>query len=152
MIADGPGETTSRTQDYITDATPRAPELPPGLDELAARFVEIAGLADDWDDYGARSIDRRAILLAARFIKATSQAGLPAPEVFPIPNGGVQLEWTARTMELELEIEPGGATAVFVGDDAESGRRFDGEIPRDSALFRQAVATIGSRLGERPAD
>jgi hypothetical protein len=150
-IAEAPGETTRKTDAFVDDETPRAPEFQVGLDDLDERLAELAGLEEGWDGYGARPIDRRALVVAAAVLKNTARTGMGAPEIFPVPTGGVQLEWVIGTMELEFEIEPGGASAVFVGDDSSTGRRFDGELPRDTALFNQAVATLGSRQREQYA-
>ena len=152
LMADAPGETTWRPAAAIDDETPRAPEHRVGSDEMDARLTELADLTDSWDGYEAKPIDRRALAVAVAMIKSAVGTGMSNPEIFPVPNGGVQLEWSVGSMELELEIEPGGAAVVFVGDDEESGRRFDGELPRDAALFRQAVAALGSHHFERIAD
>lgn len=150
MITETPSsETIGYLAERRDDVTPAGPLLRDGTQQLGARFVELAELREDWDGYGALPVDRQALIFAARLVRDTVQVGLPMPEVFPVPDGGVQLEWTAGPMELELEIEPGARGAVFVGDDSRSGRRFDGELPRDMSLLRQAVSTLGVRLRER---
>jgi hypothetical protein len=153
MIADAPpSETTLRLPQQFDDVTPRGPKLGDGVNQLEVRLIELAELRDGWDGYGAHPVDRHALVAAERLIRETLRAGWPTPELFPIPSGGVQLEWSAGSMELELEIEPGGRGVVFVGDDSTSGRRFDGELPRDAALLLQAATTLGARLRERATD
>lgn len=149
MIAEAPGQTTVRVHPYQDDETPRAPVHRPGANDINTRLEELTELHEDWDGYGARPIDRHAAWFALRVITLTTSHGLPAPEIFPVPSGGVQLEWTSSLMELEFEIEPGGRSVVFVGDDTRSGRHFDGVLPRDQSLFRQALANLVSGLGER---
>jgi hypothetical protein len=153
MIAEAPpSETTIHLAPRWDDVTPRGPRLGDGTGQLEARFVELAELREDWDGYGARPVDRHALVVAEKLVRETLRVGWPTPEIFPIPDGGVQLEWSAGSMELELEIEPGGRGVVFVGDDPKSGRRFDGELPRDTALLMHAVTTLGVRLRERATD
>jgi hypothetical protein len=113
-----------------------------------ARLRELLALEADWDGYEARRIDGRAIAVAAGLVHALSRGtALLQPEIFPVADGGVQLEWCIGTMELEIEIEPGASSAVFVGDDRATGRHFDGEFPRDAGLWRQALVTLASHAG-----
>lgn len=151
MIAEAPGETRVHHRIGDDDETPRAPVMMAGVDTSGARLSELLGLEANWDGYAARPLDSRALAVAANMIRWAAQNGFPAPEIFPVPSGGIQLEWRVGPMELEFEIEPGASSAVFVGDDRRSGRHFDGEFPRDAALWRQALVNLASHLGE-PAD
>ena len=112
--------------------------------EVARRLEEFAALASDWDGYGARQIDRRALELARVLVWRFLEQGLPVPEIFPVPDGGVQIEWEAGPLELELEVEPGALSAVFVCDDRAIDRRFDGELPADLNRFRLAMQRLAA--------
>jgi len=147
MIAQAPGETRVTPIGGPTDETPLAPITALSASLSDARWRQLTGLEQNWDGYCARPIDGRAIAAAARLVGVLSSSGFPQPEIFPVADGGVQLEWCIGTMELEIEIEPGAASGVFVGDDAATGRHFDGEFPRDPALWRQALAALASNLG-----
>jgi hypothetical protein len=149
MITEIPGETTTPTPQRQSSET-RGLSLFLGTLGAPRELAVLVRLEANWDGYGAKPIDKPALALATRFVNAMSSMGLPAPEIFPVPDGGVQLEWAVGPMELEIEIEPGRQGVVFVGDDADSGRRFDGELPRDQALFAHAIANLLTRLGERP--
>lgn len=149
MIAEAPGQTTINAHPYRYDQTPSAPVLRDASSIVEARLDELIELPPDWDGYGAQPIDRQALIFAARVIDAATRHGLPTPEIFPVPSGGVQLEWVSRSMELEFEIEPGANNIVFVGDDSRSGRRFDGVLPGDQALFQHALANLVAGIGER---
>lgn len=111
---------------------------------LAARFAELSMLSEDWDSYGARPIDPLALRRTQQLVEAVLRASFPIPWVFPVPDGGVQLEWSAGPVELELEIEPGEEAFVFVCDDDSSGQRFDGELPGGEGLFFLALARVAA--------
>lgn len=111
--------------------------------EVARRLEEFADLASNWDGYGARQIDRRALERARALVWRLLDQGLPVPEVFPVPDGGVQIEWEAGPLELELELEPGGGT-VFVCDDHAINRQFDGELPADLGRFQLALQRLAA--------
>lgn len=138
----------------ITTAGPEGPRpdgttwvaesLSPATGELEARFAELAALEPDWDGYGAHAIDRQALREARAAVLHPAFRALPVPEVFPLPSGGVQLEWRAGPLELELEVEPGGATAVFVCDEEGTHYRFDGELPGDEQRFQLALTRLAA--------
>lgn len=109
-------------------------------EEVAAQIVALAALEADWDGYGAKVVDAAALGFAQRLIdQLLSEVGR-VPSVIPVPDGGVQLEWDAGPIELELEARPGGRAAIFICDDESTGQRFDGELPGDEALLRIAFA------------
>lgn len=111
---------------------------------LAGRFDQLASLEEDWDGYRARSIDPLALRRAEQIVQAALGERLPSPDILPIPDGGVQLEWTAGPVELELEVQPGLGAVVFVCDDDASGQRFDGELPGDDGLLALALARLSA--------
>lgn len=111
---------------------------------LIDRLGALAALLPDWDGYGARVVDWAALRQAQVLIDWSLTSLLPVPRIVPVPTGGVQLEWTAGPVELELEVEPGGRSFVFVCDDDYSGQRIDGELPRDVHLLRLAVSRIAA--------
>jgi hypothetical protein len=147
MTLVAPGETRVDGEPPRTDETPRAPKAD-GIRELEERLTvqvsQLKALEPNWDGYGAKEVDDAALRLAFSIVMTTSSQGLPAPEIFPVPTGGVQLEWCAGPMELEFEIEPGGAGVVFVGDDRQTGERFDGQLPEGQVQLQQAIARLAA--------
>jgi hypothetical protein len=127
-----------------TPSAPRSDDVRDRQEQLLSQIADLALLEPGWDGYGACTVDDAALRQAWEFAVIGSEQGLPLPEVFPTPTGGVQLEWCAGSMELEFEIEPGGTSAVFVGDDRRTGDRFDGQFPDAVQLFQQAVARLAA--------
>ncbi len=142
----------------MTIAAPRPEELAPertsaplrfGLagtarEEFAARIAELGGLADGWDSYGARAIDRRALRVGQMIAERALTLTLPLPRLLAVPSGGVQVEWSVGPVDLELEIEPGGAAAIFICDDEYTAQRIDGELPADQGLFNLALGRLAA--------
>src|SRR4051794_15646504 len=100
--------------EFVRGST-RAPAQigPDRRDEVSSRLTTLASLDPDWDSYGARSLSPAAVRVAQSILDQTLASPLPLPKVFPVPDGGVQLEWSAGPIELELEIEPTGE-AIFI--------------------------------------
>ncbi len=111
---------------------------------VATRFQDLAALDFDWDTYEAKPIDLDALREAQAFVEYLLLEPIPVPSIFPVPDGGVQLEWSAGALELELEFEPGAAVAVFVCDDHAAGQQIDGELPREAGLFRIALERLAA--------
>jgi len=124
----------------------RAPDIqgwPSGqASELARRFQAIAALADDWDAEGAQPVTATAVSSALGLAQQALRASFPLPEIFPLADGGVQLEWHAGPVELEVAFAPHGLRATFVCDDDQAGQEIDGILPADEQRFALALARL----------
>ncbi len=143
--------TTAVPETHMTNFAPGHTSAPDSVgwagiprEALSTRFEELAALEPDWDTYGAHRVDADALREGQAFVERLLQQPIPVPSIFPVPDGGVQLEWSAGPVELELEFEPGAAVAVFACDDREAGQQIDGELPRDAGLFRIALERLAA--------
>ena len=68
--------------------------------ELDARLNSFLELEDKWDSYGGVPITNQAVDAARRIINESCRT----PEVGPLPNGGIDIEWG----ELLVKVQPGG--------------------------------------------
>ncbi len=112
-----------------------------GRDALFSRLDELSSLVENWDGYGARPLSPFALNVAGQVIDQLLRQPLPQSTIVSVPNGGVQLEWVAGSVEVDLEIRPDGV-GVFVCDDDAVREQLDGELPADLGLF----GTVLSRL------
>ncbi len=111
---------------------------------IAHRLQTLLELRSGWDGAEGQQLNPEALVTAARVITQGISTGLPEPELFPVPDGGVQLEWRSGPLELELEIEPGYDAVVFVCEDEQTGQRLDGELPRDRSRLALAFARLAA--------
>ena len=106
------------------------------------------GLPPGWDSYGALSPTREALQYAWMAVSALVEQDIrspfPVPQVFPVPNGGVQLEWHSPRASLEWEIDADAEGGVFVFDDRDTGERLDGEMPSDLQVLAKAISRIAA--------
>lgn len=99
--------------------------------ELYTRLEHLAGLADGWYDgqgYGiTENTMQRARKLLFRLLE--NVRGLSRPRLYPTFQGGVQMEWSVGTAELEIDVQPEGGveTAVTIGEHDESDFFLPGE-------------------------
>ena len=112
-----------------------ASELP---DELATRFRQITGLAENWNGYGAPPVDPGCIVDAIRIVKIGLAMGLPAPGVAPGGDAGIGIEWETERWELSIDLVPGGQTTYALDRLHPDGttEESDGIIENDDQIRR----------------
>lgn len=112
------------------------------LQPLGAALQSLVGLPENWDSYGAGAPTQFSLERAWFFASKLVDDGLPIPDVFPTRRGGVQLEWHSDAISLEWEIDPLGATGVFIFDDYRTGEKIDGDLPADLRLLNVALHRV----------
>ena len=82
------------------------------IPKLLTQVDSFKDLADDWDTYGALPIAAGAIAQARQLLDALSLQLVYAPavsvHVFPMRDGGVQVELDRESASMEVEIHPDG--------------------------------------------
>ena len=79
--------------------------MPVDYRPVFAAVGELSTLGDGWDSYGGRAPTTEAMAAARGVLFALRDV---QPAVVPTSNGGVQFEWHAGGVDLELEIGPEG--------------------------------------------
>jgi hypothetical protein len=85
-----------------TAATRAAPSLDP-LDVLS-RLDALRTLQDGWLDGEGLAPSASGLDWFATAFKETYPDDLPSPYIYPVAEGGIQLEWSIRPREISLEI------------------------------------------------
>lgn len=90
-------------------------ELPePFLVERArGTLSQLTALEEGWDGYDALPTLPRVAEHTQLFLEQVEAYTSVAPDLVPLPNGGVQLEWYIGEVEIEVEIEPDGTTTIL---------------------------------------
>ena len=82
-------------------------------DSVRAALDELAGLAPGWDGYDGLPADQAAVEHALRFLEAVGDCTQIVPDVVPLSDGGVQLEWYVGTFEVDVMIAPDRSIEVY---------------------------------------
>ena len=112
------------------------PELP---EELATRFRQIAGLAENWNGYGAPPIDVGLHCGCHSRHQDWPGHGLcPLPSVAPGGDAGIGIEWETERWELSIDLVPGGQTTYALDRLHPDGatEESDGAIEDDDQIRR----------------
>ena len=73
-------------------------------DAVRGQLSAINELPDNWDGYGARSIPSDTILFVAQILSEMWLPGLSVPDISPMSNEGLMVEWFTDKYELTLEV------------------------------------------------
>ncbi len=105
------------------------------------RLQELQRLPENWNGYGELPIALEAVAQSVAFLSAIGPT-VPIPDVMPMPDGGLQIEFSGSGCELEVEVRPhGGVAAFFVDAD---GHEQEFEVAAgDVSEVRTLVAAMG---------
>jgi len=99
----------------------------------------LINLPDGWDGGRAKPVLPTTAILAMQVLSQVADDLTPAPHVFPLPDGGVQLEWLINGNGLEIEISPNGELSAL-GIDAGGVDRIDHEVGAGAAMSTLQIA------------
>lgn len=89
---------------------------PEWVRRLGSQLNELLELGEGWDGYRAKSISEFSVKAVIAIMVEVMNDGLAFPHIFPLPDGGLQLEWHADGDDVELEVEANGSAFAFIRD------------------------------------
>ena len=81
--------------------------------ETEASINELVNLRQGWDGYNGLPVQPEVAEHARRFLVAIGKCTQLVPDVVPLSDGGLQLEWFVGAYEVEVAIAPGGTAHVY---------------------------------------
>jgi len=99
-----------------------ATPLPHWIVPTAYRLFELQRLQHDWDSYGGVPLRDRHRDAVVQFLSSVMTEDLPQPDIVPLADGGVQLEWRHDGLEVDfISDEELSEPTVFItdGDDTQ---------------------------------
>jgi hypothetical protein len=120
------------------------------VESVAFELTRVQELSPGWDGRRARSIAPAAIRGTAEILGRILDVDSEPPQVFPLPTGGIQLEWMAAGDEIEIEIDASGVAHVLAqsasGDTIAEGeldlRQADGLIVVVKRFLKDLSAAV----------
>jgi len=113
---------------------------PDWLEACLARIDRLAALEENWNSYGARKVDPRAIELGKLFVVhlASMHGGIECPQVAASPDGNPAFswEWHNHSRELSVEITPGGTIRYSYVDEENPSQDTEGETDDPDLVAR----------------
>jgi len=139
--------------DRMTVATSeRLESLGPGTDQrletqpmwmrpVLDRMRALEGLSENWDRRGSRAVKHRATKAAEDFLARYAADAVVPPQIVPTRDEGLQLEWHARGVDLEVRISRRGDAHVLI-EDADEGTEWDGPMSTAWPRLEKVLAKL----------
>ena len=99
---------TAKSEPAMTEEI--SPQLPAGIE---ATITELVNLPQGWDGYDGLPVRPEVAKRARRFLAVVGEFTQLVPDVIPLSDGGLQLEWFVDTYEVEVVIAPDSKAHVY---------------------------------------
>jgi hypothetical protein len=119
-------------------------DAPTWLMPTLERCAELLQLSDNWNSYGARSIDPGAVAAAIDLLLRVMNPSTPSPLVVPTNRGSVNLEWHTGGMDVEVKDIESGRLYLYV-EDQRGDHKWDGELRSDVQPLAGVLAELAAR-------
>jgi hypothetical protein len=83
------------------------------IDLVAQQLQRLRLLSAGWDGGSAQPITGAAIYGAAGLLARLLDAASEPPQIFPLTDGGVQIEWYAAGDEIDIDVDSQGTVHVL---------------------------------------
>ena len=114
------------------------------LTPIIRRLNELLGLQRNWDSYGADPIKLVSVETALDLLSVVIDYGTPLASIVPTPEGGVQLEWHIRGVDLEIEIDAFGRPHAYFSD-GEDDTEWEADLSTNLRPLHMAMSLIRHR-------
>lgn len=112
------------------------------VNQMADELGRLQALEPGWDGRKARPITYAALRGMLDVLASLLDHGSQPPQIFPLPSGGIHIEWLAGGDEIEIDIDNRGCASV-VAESATGDLIAEGQLDlvQPSALMGR-VATF----------
>src|SRR5438105_15964849 len=120
-----PEESLASGRILAKPGAPRTGAEPAWLRSTLEVLVGLLDLPQNWDSYGAPQVAPAAAAAALNLLLDLMPPTAPAPQIIPLADGGVQLEWHMGGIDLEVALRASGETFVLF-EDLRTGEEWEG--------------------------
>jgi hypothetical protein len=114
------------------------------LKDVADRLQTLIALPANWNSRGARRVTVQAVRTSLVVLLNVMANDSRLPTIVPTVRGGLQLEWHAGGINLEIEIDHTGGDVEVAFEDMRNEIEWD-EPLTDFSVVRDAIATLSAR-------
>ena len=119
-------------------------QVPWNIDETIQQITSLTGLQDNWDSYNALPPTKDALVGSVQLAYQLLKESTPTPDVFPVPNGNIQFEWSCFGLDIEIEIESNRKCFVNF-ENIETGNSWEEELTYNLTELSKIIDDLTSR-------
>lgn len=109
--------------------------------DVESRLEEVSSLSDGWDSYDAKQIETQVIAHAREILEEIMDNDVPIPQIVPIYDGGIQLEWHTGRIDFEIYLTP-SSIGSYYWEDLDHCEQREGDISTDLAELRDCLIEL----------
>ncbi len=113
--------------------------------DVIRKILSFADLEPDWDSYGAKTVNLKAIRNTEKLLTniLTLYPNATPFDITPMSDGGIQLEWKGKnSIEVEIHAEDFAYLLIFDGDE-DDWRLFKEDDGLDLTAIVQVIINSG---------
>jgi hypothetical protein len=110
------------------------------------RASELLALPRDWNHQGAPKVDPLVLQDAINTLGSFMQNESPLPQWTPTREGGAQVDWHERGIDLEVAFAPNGQSEVVFVDHERQLADFDGSVSETLDQLRRVFSERLTKL------
>lgn len=114
---------------------------PFAVSRVNVKLAELTKLLHGWDSYEGKPTERTVADKASEWFSAVFEPELPAPQVVPCGDGGVQLEWHIGGLHVEVYFHTDSSIEYWFENDV-TGQTGEGELPDGNAEIKSALSSL----------
>jgi hypothetical protein len=118
-------------------------EEPGWLVPAIGLLSRLGSLPENWDSYGARSISLHSVAGVLTLLGRLMTDTTPRPALVPTRNGGIQIEWHTKGIDLEIQVSPTGLYRASF-EDSRLGTEWAGDITSNLSPLREVLTRLAT--------
>jgi hypothetical protein len=112
------------------------------LRKTVESLYSLSSLPSGWNSYRAKPIGPDVIQAAVRLVSNLLKANTPAPQVVPRVQGGIQLEWHLKNIDIEVYIDSSAAMRFYAEDLTADRPPDELQLPADEAVLSSWLVRV----------
>lgn len=107
----------------------------------AARLRHLLDLPSGWNGRAAPRVSAQAARSAGLILSSLMQASTVSPDIVPKNDGGLQIEWHDRQVDIEIDVPVDGVPSVLV-EDLATGEEIEGSLHQLAAVLGRFIVRL----------